>query len=161
MKTELSVLNRLADVIATQLNNYLKEDEDYSGLLDEIDEQNVEVDFPDVDNMPKKNMFYIEPESEEIEDSTTCSDEATMYVTLYILCKRDTNERLVKKVYGYFTALYCLLRANQDLDGYIDFSRVSTVEYYPAVTATGNIAGVEASIRLSWEKDFSYEQESN
>lgn len=158
MKTELSVMNRLAEVISTQLNDFLKEDEDYSGLLDEISEKNVVIDFPDIDNMPKNTMFYIEPESEDIEDATTCSDVATMYLTIYILCKRDTNERLIKKVYGYFTALYCLLRSNQDLDRYIDFSRVASVEYYPAVTATGNIAGIETGIRLSWEKDFSYEQ---
>ena len=159
MKTELSVMNRLADVIGEQLNSFLSEDKDYSGLLDEVSLDNVEVDFPDVDNMPQKTMFYIEPESEEIDDATTCSDVATMNVTVYILCKRDTNERLIRKVYGYFTALYCLLRSNQDLDGYIDFSRVAEVNYYPAVTATGNIAGVEVGLRLSWEKDFSYNQQ--
>lgn len=158
MKTELSVLNRLKDVIADQLNDWLKEDEEYSELLEEIDDKNVLVDFPDVDNMPKNSMFYIEPNSEDIEDMTTCSDAARLNATIFILCKRDKNEVLVKKVFGYFTALYCLLRNNQDLDEYIDFSKITAVDYYPAVTATGNIAGAEVNLQMIWSKDFNFLQ---
>lgn len=40
MKTELSVMNQLANVIATQLNDYLEEDEENTELLEEIDGKN-------------------------------------------------------------------------------------------------------------------------
>ena len=154
MKTELQVLERLKDVISTQLNKYLKEDKENFELLELIDSDNVEIDFPDTDNFRKKTMFWVEPQTEDIEDLTTGSDLAQMQLSIYILCKRDKSENLVKKVFGYFTALFALIKDNQTLDEFVDFTKITTMEFYPAVTADRTIAGIEASVQIQYEKPF-------
>ena len=55
MKNELSILNQLKTVIQTQLNGHL------DSTLPSIDQNNVQIDFPDVDQMPKNVMFYLQP----------------------------------------------------------------------------------------------------
>lgn len=154
MKTELQVLNKLKDVIATQLNNWLKEDEENSGKLNPITKDNVIIDFPDPDHMPKSTVFYIEPETSDIEDLTSMADLEQMTVTVYIMCKRDKNEVLIQKVFGYFTALFALIRNNMTLDEFVDFTKITTMEFYPYVDATKGISCVEATLVIQFEKPY-------
>lgn len=66
MKTEMKVLERLKETMVSQLNSLI---ETMDGVLSEdIDAQNVEIDFPDTDNMRKSSMFYIQPDGENIEN---------------------------------------------------------------------------------------------
>ena len=150
MKTEMDVLRRLKETIETQLNNFITNE----SIVGKIDKNNVVIDFPDVDNMPRNTMFYIEPESEQIENLTVCSDQAQMGATVYIMLKKDKHETLIEKVFEYFNYLYCLLRSNQDLDSFIDFLEITNMEYFPAVTASNTIVAIEATLALQWSKDF-------
>ena len=154
MKTELQVLNQLKQVIATELNNYLSEDEDNHDLLEEINADNVVIGFPDLDNMKKNTMFYITPDFEEITDLSMGTDFASMNSNLFIMCKGAKNEILIKKVFGYYTALYALIRDNQTLDNFVDFSRINDMDFYPAVTASTTMTAIEVSISIQWAKCF-------
>lgn len=154
MKTELQVLNQLKQVIATELNNYLSEDEDNHDLLEEINADNVVIGFPDLDNMKKNTMFYITPDFEEITDLSMGTDFASMNSNLFIMCKGAKNETLIKKVFGYYTALYALIRDNQTLDNFVDFSRINDMDFYPAVTASTTMTAIEVSISIQWAKCF-------
>ncbi|MFA6732782.1 MAG: hypothetical protein WCS07_08595 [Sphaerochaeta sp.] len=153
MKTEMQVLDRLAATIASQIANHFSED-DGGGDLGPVGEQNISIDFPDVDSMRKNTMFYIQPDYENLEDLSMSSDLATMHVTLFILCKGASSEKLVRRVFGYYTALYVLVRGNQTLDGFIDFARITDMDYYPAVTASATVTAMEISLQLQWSKDF-------
>ena len=154
MKTELQVLNQYKDVIAKQLNNYLHEDEENSGILDPIDENNVVIDYPDPDNMRKSTMFFIQPETSEISDLTSIADLEEMTITTYIICKRDKSETLIKKVFGYFTSLFALVRDNTTLDGFVDFTKITTMEFYPAVDASKTVAAIEVTSLIQFEKPY-------
>ena len=154
MKTELQVLNQLKQVIATELNDYLSEDEDNHDLLEEINADNVVIGFPDLDNMKKNTMFYITPDYEEITDLSMGTDFASMNSNLFIMCKGAKNETLIKKVFGYYTALYALIRDNQTLDNFVDFSRINDMDFYPAVTASTTMTAIEVSISIQWAKCF-------
>lgn len=154
MKSELQVLNQLKDVIAKQLNNYLHEDEENSGVLDKISDRNIVVDFPDPDNMPCSTMFWIEPEVSDISDLTSLADLEQMTLSVYIMCKRAKSEVLIQKVFGYFTALFALIRNNMTLDEFVDFAKITTMEFYPAVDASKTIAAIEATMQIQWEKPF-------
>ena len=154
MKTELQVLNQLKQVIATELNNYLSEDEDNHDLLEEINADNVVIGFPDLDNMKKNTMFYITPDFEEITDLSMGTDFASMNSNLFIMCKGAKNEILIKKVFGYYTALYALIRDTQTLDNFVDFSRINDMDFYPAVTASTTMTAIEVSISIQWAKCF-------
>ena len=99
-------------------------------------------------------MFYIQPDYENIEDLSMSSDLAVMNATVFILCKGASTEKLIRRVFGYYTALYVLLRGNQTLNGFIDFVRVTDMDYYPAVTASATITAIEISVQLQWTKQF-------
>lgn len=106
MKNELTILNQMKMVLQGQLNDHLE-----TGLA-QIDEHNVAIDFPDMDLMPKATMFYIVPNWADYEALSTESDNSTFNVALFILCKKDRQENLTRKIYGYFNVLYSLLRTN-------------------------------------------------
>ena len=154
MKTEWQILEQLKEVIGTQLNDYLNADEENYELLEKINKDNIEIDFPDVDNFKKSTMIWIEPLTEDIEDLTTSSDSAQMQISIYILCKKNKSEILIRKVFGYFTALFALLKDNQTLDEFVDFIKISTMEFYPAVTADRSISGIEVTAQILYEKPY-------
>lgn len=154
MKSELQVLNQLKNVIAEQLNDYLSADEENSGLLEEISEANVIIDYPDIDNMPKNTTFYIQPDSEEVEDLSMITDFTRMRLLIYIICKGAKSETLIKKVFGYYTALFMLIRNNQTLDGMVEFSKINSMDYYPSVTASSTMTAIEAGVEINWAKTF-------
>lgn len=146
----MTVIEGLRATIINGLNAHLPESE----VLAPIGEDNVLIDFPDTDRMPKSTMFYIQPNWADFENLTTESDSSIFSVAVFILCKRDKSENLTKKIYGYFNALYSLLRRNTSLDGVVDFTEVTNSEFYPAVEANRSIQGVEVSVSLRYTKDF-------
>ncbi len=150
MKDELEVIEGLRRAIVSGINDHLAESE----VLAPLDENNVVIDFPDTDRMPKSTMIYIQPNWSEFENLSTESDSSLFSVAVFILSKRDKSENLTKKIYGYFNALYSLLRRNISLDGVVDFTEVTNAEFYPAVEANRSIQGVEVSVSLRYTKDF-------
>ena len=150
MKDEMTVIEGLRGAIIKGINDHLPKSE----VLTPLDENNVVIDFPDTDRMPKSTMLYIQPNWAEFENLSTESDSSIFSVAVFILCKRDKSENLTKKTYGYFNALYSLLRRNISLDGVVDFTEVTNSEFYPAVEANRSIQGVEVSVSLRYTKDF-------
>ena len=150
MKDEMTVIEGLRGAIIKGINDHLPKGE----VLTPLDENNVVIDFPDTDRMPKSTMLYIQPNWAEFENLSTESDSSIFSVAVFILCKRDKSENLTKKIYGYFNALYSLLRRNTSLDGVVDFTEVTNSEFYPAVDANRSIQGVEVSVSLRYTKDF-------
>ena len=148
MKNELTILNQLKTVIQTQLNLHLE-----SGL-EQISERNVQIDFPDIDQMPKNIMLYIQPNWSEYEALSTESDSSTFNVAVFIICKKDKQENLTRKIYGYFNALYSLLRSNISLDESVDFTDINDADFYPAVEGNRNVQAIEASVSIRYTKDF-------
>ncbi len=148
MRNELTILNAMKSVMQSQLNSYLAQD------LSPIGERNVAIDFPDTDQMPMKTMLYIQPNWANYENLSTESDLSTFGIALFIVCKKDTQENLTKKTYGYFNALYELLRTNISLDGVVDFASITDADFYPAVEGNRNIQAIEVSIAVTYTKDF-------
>ena len=148
MKNELSILNALKAVLQVQLNAHLDEG------MDRIGERNVAVDFPDTDQMPMKTMFYIQPNWANYETLSTESDDSTFNMAVFIVCKKDSQENLTRKVYGYFNAMYQLLKTNWSLDGEVDFTAITDVDFYPAVEGNRSIQAIEASVSVRYTKDY-------
>lgn len=148
MRNELTILNALKTVVQTQLSDYLP------NTLDSIGERNVAIDFPETDQMPMKTMLYIQPNWANYENLSTESDLSVFGITVFIVCKKDTQENLTRKIYGYFNALYELLRTNITLDGEVDFVSITDADFYPAVEGNRNIQAIEVSITVTYTKDF-------
>ncbi len=115
---------------------------------------NVLIDFPVTDKMPKPSMIYIQPDFAEYEPLATQNDSASFRVSVFVICKRDKQSELDLKYLGYYNALYQLLRTNTDLDGEVDFVDIADTEFYPAVEGDFNVKGVEVSVSVRYTKDF-------
>ena len=148
MRDELTILNALKRVIQTKLNVFLAEG------LDQISERNVAIEFPDTDQMPMKTMLYIQPNWANYEALTTESDDSTLNIAVFIICRKDSQENLTKKIYGYFNALYLLLKTEMSLDGEADFCVIDDTDFYPAGEGNRNIEAIEGSITIRYTKDF-------
>lgn len=136
MKTELDVLN--------QLRSFLEDNLDVPVLLD----------YPIPDNMPHSTTVYIEPEEAVYESLTMSSDMAVLHATIYILSKKDKSEELLKKVFKYSEQITTLIRENQTLNGFLDFSTINTLTYYPEVDVSKSVKAIELSLDLQWTKDW-------
>ena len=148
MVNELTVMNALKEVIETQLNNYTPDS------VDSMDKKNVILDFPDVDLMTKKSCIFIQPNYASYENLSTNSDDSSFSINIFILCKRDKQENLVEKVFAYYNALYKLLRTNISLNGTVDFTDINSFDYYPQVSATPGVVGMEVLITCRYTKDY-------
>ena len=153
MKTEMMVLERLRDRIINHISEHFEADGGKADLAI-LDEKSVVIDFPDVDNMRRDNMVYIEPDYENFEALSLMADQATMKVSVTILCKGAPHTTLIKRVFGYFTALCSLLASDRELDGFVDYTEVTDMDYYPYVTAAKGTCAIEATIRLRWDRIF-------
>ena len=150
MKAEMQVLEHLSSLIPSGIKPYLTDDKvssDFTSL-------NAKIDFPDIDNMRKDNMLYLVPEYENIEELTTSSDTASFEVKIYIISKKGTSEALIKRVFDIYTAFYLFMRNNPTLDGFIDLSRITDMDYYPSIMPSGTITAIEVTTLLSWEKVY-------
>ncbi len=152
MKTEMQVLERLGEVIASSLTTVMEIEPAIA--VKQFDEMNVEIDFPDVDGMRRSTMLYIQPDYENLEPLGMGSDLATMRATVFILCKGAPNSILVRRTFALYNALYLLVRGDPTLGGFIEDARITDMDYYPAVTASATVTAIEASVDLQWSKEF-------
>jgi hypothetical protein len=152
MKTEMQVLQRLKELIASSLVALMEPEE--GTAVRQFDETNVEIDFPDVDGMRRPTMLYIQPDYENLEPLGMGSDLATMRATVFLLCKGAPNSILVRRTFALYNALYLLVRGDPTLGGFIEDARITDMDYYPAVTASATVTAIEASVDLQWSKEF-------
>ena len=148
MASELTILNAMKQVIQCGLNECLPQN------IEQISERNVEIDFPDTDQMPMKNMLYIVPNWANYETLTTESDNSTFNIAVFIVCRKDKPENLTEKVHLYFEALQNLIHSNTTINGEVDFSTVDNVDFYYGVDGTRNVQAAEASISVHYTKDY-------
>lgn len=152
MKTEMQVLERLKELIATSLVALMEPEAEIA--VKQFGDGNVEIDFPDVDSMRRPVMLYIQPDYENLEPLGMGSDLATMRATVFLLCKGAANSILVRRVFALYNALYLLVRGDPTLGGFIEDARITDMDYYPAVTASATVTAIEASLDLQWSKEF-------
>ena len=146
-------MERLRDLIIQNLPDHFKED-DGNADLTPLDDKAVSVDFPDVDSMRKDTCIYIQPDWENFEQMSLSCDQATLNLTVTILTKGAKSDVLIKRVFGYFTALCSLIHSDRSLDGYVDHTEVTDMDYYPAVTASKTMTAIEATVRVMWDRTF-------
>ena len=153
MKTEMMVMERLRDLIIQNLPDHFKAD-DGNADLTPLDEKSVTVDFPDVDNMRKDTCIFIQPDYENFEQMSLSCDQAVLNLTVTILTKGAKSEVLIRRVFGYFTAFCSLIHSDRGLEGFVDHTEVTDMDYYPAVTASKTMTAIEATVRIMWDRTF-------
>ena len=149
----MMVMERLRDLIIQTLPDHFKAD-DGNADLTPLDEKSVTVDFPDVDNMRKDTCIFIQPDYENFEQMSLSCDQAVLNLTVTILTKGAKSEVLIRRVFGYFTAFCSLIHSDRGLEGFVDHTEVTDMDYYPAVTASKTMTAIEATVRIMWDRTF-------
>lgn len=149
----MMVMERLREIIISNLPDHFSADDGNADLAP-LDDKAVAVDFPDVDNMRKDTCVYIQPDWENFEMMSLSADQATLNLTVTILTKGAANHVLIKRVFGYFTALCSMIHSDRSLDGFVDHTEVTDMDYYPAVTASRTMTAIEATVRIMWDRTF-------
>lgn len=146
MMSELEILQGLKEVLERDLNEYTTNVK--------MDKNNIELAFPDIDNMRKPIMIFIQPNYSDYEELTYSSDQTNFTISLFIVAKRDKPSSLQDKVFEVYDAVYRLLKLNNTLDSLVAYMVVQSMDYYPALTGTEDVKGIEVSIQAMFEKDW-------
>lgn len=153
-RTHIEILDQLKSVIASEINNYVSAVGTYSTYLETIGSDNVLVEFPDEDNMPRNTMFYINADYGETEAVATTTEQESFMVDVFILCKGKKQGYLVKRAYSFYAELvHCLLN-NKTLGGYIEDLSVTGHNFYPDLGATNSEVAIEVHLSLAWAIDY-------
>ena len=136
MKTEIEVLECLTEVIRKA-----------------IKEPNIviELDYPDIDNMAKHNGIFVQPSNATYEQMTVSTDMVSMETQIFICCKKASTKELIKRVFSLYKTVYETIKLNPTLGGFIDFTEITAMEYYPAVDVQ---SAIELSLVLKWERSI-------
>lgn len=148
MTNELTIINKLKEVISRELNNYLDNE------IEPINEKAVEIDAPDVDHMKYPTSIYIQPNYSSYENLTVRSDFAEGRYAVFILCKRDTQTNLTIKTLSYAKALYECLKRNPTLNEVSDFTMIESSDFFMRVEGNENIKGVEISVVVQYAMEY-------
>ena len=151
MRTDQQITNTLEHLIVTEFNDYLDK---VDFKLDTITANNVSQEFPDVENGKCSTMIWIVPTYGENEELSFNSNLSSLSINVFITTKRDKTENLQKKVFGYLTALECLVWHNQSLNGEAEFMEITSSDFYPAIEGDRNYAGVEVVLRIRYTKIY-------
>ena len=154
MKSDLTILNKLEQIIGEHLSDYIPNVEGLDFTLPLISPKNVSQSFPDADNQSQPTMFNIVATYGENEELTVGSDMSTLNVSVFITSRRDKSSNLQKKIYGYLSAFEMLIWHNQSLDSLVDFINVVSADYYPAIEGDVNVAGIEISLAIQYAKEY-------
>ena len=153
MKTEMMVMERLREVIVSNLPIHFGSDGGKADLVP-LDEKSVSINFPDTDNMRRDTCIFIQPDYENFEQMSLSCDQAVLNLTVTILTKGARSEVLIRRVFGYFTAFCSLIHSDRGLEGFVDHTEVTDMDYYPAVTASKTMTAIEATVRIMWDRTF-------
>ena len=148
MTNELTIINKLKEVISRELNNYLDDG------IEHIDEKAVEIDAPDVDHMKYSTSIYIQPNYSSYENLTVRSDFAEGRYAVFILCKRDTQTNLTIKTLSYAKALYECLKNNPTMDEEAGFTMVESSDFFMREEGNENIKGVDVSVVIQYAQCY-------
>lgn len=146
MISELDIINGLHDVLIRQINDYT------SNAVEALDDKSIVVDFPDIDNMRKPTMIFLQPNYADFEKLTYASDQSAYTMSIFIVAKKDKPSVLQTKVFAVYDALYQLLKTNNTLDSLVAWMNIESMDYYPALTADNNVKGIEVSVQAVYEK---------
>lgn len=150
MKNTIEVFERVKQFIQDHINEYLDENNPYAVKVPKLTKDNFAIDFPDIDKMPQQNMIYIVPDYMNLSPQTTCTTLMDNNIKLYIMCKRDAHDNLIKRASTYFNALCQVCIRNTTLGGAVNLCELGSADYYPSVSAVNTISAFEVNLNLKY-----------
>ena len=150
MTNVVTAIKALKKILVDHIAEYLPQNNELDVPVPEITEKNIFIENPDIDKLPCSNTIYLVPDFSSLQNFTTCSITSSDTVKVWIFCKRDKSENLIgKAVMIYSAVLQTILnyRTLGTFNGVVDFQ---SADFYPAVTATNNLAGYELTLSIRY-----------
>ena len=150
MKNTLEVYDGVRDCLSRHINDYLNQNCPFDITVPAIEDSQITVDFPDLDKIPYNNAIYIIPDYYEIQPQTVCTNLVTSAIKIYIFCKRDSHDNLIKRASTYFNAVCQTIMRYPNMEGAVNYAEMTIADYYPAVTASNTMAAYELNVSLRY-----------
>lgn len=150
MKNTIQVLDGVRECFANHINDYIDSNNPFDIKVPEMKNEYIKVDFPDIDSLPYQNTIYIIPDYIELSPQTTCTQMVDNNIKIYIFCKRDKHDNLIKRASTYFNALCQVCIRYTSLDGAVNLCQLESCDFYPSVTADNTIAAYEINLNLKY-----------
>lgn len=150
MKNTIEIYEKTRECFVNHINDYLNQNCPFDVTVPALEDKNIVIDFPDLDKIPHQNMIYIIPDYFEITPQTVCTNLVNSMIKVYIFCKRDSHDNLIKRASTYFNALCQTVMKHPTLDGAVNLCEMTSADYYPSVTASSTVAAYEVNINLRY-----------
>lgn len=150
MKNQIEVLEGVRQFIADNINTYLNQNNPFNIVVPELSDKQIIVDFPDIDSLPFANTIYIIPDYMELNPQTVCTNIVNNNVKVFIFCKRDKHDNLIRRSSTYFNALAQVCIRHTTLGGAVNLCELGSADFYPSVTADNTIAAYEVNLTLRY-----------
>lgn len=91
------------------------------------------------------------PDQDEYEPTTPVNYDVTSHVTLVVLVRGDTREKLYNKALRTAVSIMQAIRADHTLGGSVADSQIESSDYYQAVEGSEDVKGTEIRLGLIYE----------
>jgi hypothetical protein len=149
-------IENIIDAIQTKLQS------DYNDIIDEfpsddvripsITQKNVVKYVVDFDKYKSPIEIFILPENEEISYLTQENDDVAFELTVLIVVRSDSEEKLVKKIMRLSGAFKEMIRRDPYINDSVGDSQVNSVEYFHAIEGNPGLKGAEIQLQVSYEE---------
>ena len=148
MTSEMDILQGLHDVLIRDINDYT------SNAVEGMDDKSIVIDFPDIDNMRKPTMIFLQANWTNYDSLVYSADQSNFTISVFLVAKKASSTVLQEKLFALYDGLYKLLKTNNTLDSLVAYTVIQSMDYYPALTADNNVKGIEVSIQVVFEKSW-------
>lgn len=110
-------------------------------------------DFLDLDRYKKNAQLFYNFANYIFKDLSNESDTEDMQMSIYLVFKGDTPEKLKNKMLEYSAIFYRMFeKSDSTFGGVADFGQIETVQFYNAAEGNPNLKISEFTIRLHTER---------
>ena len=151
MKQTIEVLEGVRKFLSEHVNDYIDNNNPFLDVkVPALKDKEIMVDYPDIDSLPSSNTVYIIPDYMEVNPQTTCSYLMNNSIKVFLFCKRDKHDNLIRRASTYANAIMQVFIRYTNLGGAVNLCEIQSADFYPSVTADNSISAYEITVSLRY-----------
>lgn len=154
MTTPLDIAEAARDFLITTIPAWISQFTTTELSLEVLDDEHIIIAWPDPDRYQAPCMIYLQPGEDESQPLTLATELHDMLIDIYIVCTKDTPERIMRKVFRYYAATKSALYQDRSMGGAVGELRIQSVDYYPNVEASPNTCAIKIGMTISYSEEL-------
>lgn len=154
MITPLDIADTIQEFFIIELPAWIDEFDSPELPLEELDDEQIIVAWPDTDRYQSPAMIFLQPGQDDISPLTLGTEQHSLVCDIYIVCRKDTPENIMRKAFRYYAALKSALYADRSLGGFCDEALFSAVDFFPNVEANPGICAIKIQMTISYSEEL-------